>query len=314
MLRRGLIPMAAAWCAVSGAWAQAKPVWMKLFDGKSLAGWGYTPEFWSVDSGMIRGQGKATVNTFCHADRKYADFVLSFKARLWQTPAGYTNSGVQYRSVFIDSSAHRMKGYQVDIGDALDGSMYPEGGYPADAKQVMNDACRKFINANGWNHFLVTANGAKVRHELNGNFCAEYTGSVLDGYIGLQLHATSLVMKVDFKDLFIRPLNNSFPIKEELATLLDDDYASTGVLARGRIAPPEPLFAGRTLTLPAGFWSGKPGAVRVAMNDVRGRLVFDRAVRGMGLLPEAIALPALAPGAHVLSVSGAGGTWQGLVR
>jgi hypothetical protein len=303
-------------CAAAGVSAQAKPVWMKLFGGQDLGGWGYTSEYWSVDSGMVRGQGKATFNTFCHTDRKYSDFVLSFKARLWQTQAGYTNSGVQYRSVFIDSSAHRMKGYQVDVGDGLDGSMWPEASYPADAKQVGNDACRKYINANGWNHFLITANGPKVRHELNGNFCAEYTGTVVDGYIGLQLHATSFVMKVDFKDLYIRPLNNSFLIPESQAAILDDNFASAGIVARAQGLGPLPRVDGRTLTLPAAFWNGRngTGAVRVALNDFSGRTVYARPFRGAGSASVEIALPDLAPGAHVLSVAGPGGTFSGLLR
>lgn len=309
--KTGLLALAFG-CAALGVSAQAKPVWMKLFDGKALANWGYTSEYWNVDSGMVRGQGKATFNTFCHTDRKFSDFVLSFKARLWQTQAGYTNSGMQYRSVFIDSAAHRMKGYQVDIGDNLDGSMWPEASYPADAKQVMNDACRKAINPNGWNHFLITANGAKVRHELNGTFCAEYTGTVLDGYIGLQLHATSQVMKVDFKDLYIRPLNNSFLIPESMATVLGDNFESAGIVVRNeaRLAP---RVEGRTLILPAAFWNGS-GSVRVALNDFSGRTVYARPFDRAGSASVQIALPDLAPGAHVLSVAGPGGNFSGLVR
>lgn len=307
-------------CIAGSASAQAKPVWMKLFDGADLSGWGYGAEYWSVDSGMVRGQGKSTFNTFCHTDRKFSDFVLSFKARLWQTQAGYTNSGLQYRSVFIDSSAHRMKGYQIDIGDGLDGSMWPEAAYPADAKQVMNEACRKAINANGWNHFLITANGAKVRHELNGTFCAEYAATVTDGYIGLQLHATNQVMKVDFKDLYIRPLNNAFPIPDGKATLLDDNFSSTGIAARAGAAPAVPTLSGRTLTVPAAFWNGSAnaargsGSVRIALNDFSGRTVFSRAFRGAGPTPSEVALPNTVQGAHVLSVAGPGGRYNGLLR
>ena len=312
--RAGILAALAVLGLAPLAGAQAKPVWMKLFDGQDLAGWGYTQDYWGVDSGMLQGHGKASVNTFCHSNRKYSDFVLSVKARLWQTKAGYTNSGLQYRSEFIDSSAHRMKGYQVDIGDGLDGAMYPEGAYPADANMIGNDACKKFINPNGWNHFLVTANGAKVRHELNGNFCAEFTGTVLDGYIGLQLHATNLVMKVDFKDLFIRPLNNSFIIPEQSATTLDANFASTGIVARGAAAQSGLMISGRNLIVPASFWSGTSGSVRVALNDFSGRTVYARPVSASGASPLEITLPASAPGAHILSVIGAGERYTGLLR
>ncbi|MDB5047029.1 MAG: hypothetical protein JWO30_100 [Fibrobacteres bacterium] len=291
-----------------------KPVWMKLFDGKDLSGWGYQADYWHVDSGMLQGQGKATYNTFCHTNRKYSDFVLSVKARLWQTPAGYTNSGLQYRSDFLDSTAHRMKGYQVDIGDGLDGSMYPEGAYPTDANMVLNDPCRKFINANGWNQFLVTANGGRVRHELNGNFCAEYTASVLNGYIGLQLHATDLVMKVDFKDVFIRPLNNSFAIPDSAAVTLDDSYSATAGLVPQTLAANAAIgVTGNTLFIPASFLAGGSSAIKVSLRDFQGRTVFSRPVRADAGVPMEISLPALGAGSHILSVTGDGNAFSGIV-
>jgi hypothetical protein len=303
---------------VCEAGAQAQPVWMPLFDGSKLTGWGYTADYWGVDSGMIQGQGKATYNTFCHTNRKYSDFVLSVKARLWQTQAGYTNSGLQYRSVFIDSATHRMKGYQVDIGDNLDGSMYPEGAYPPDAKQVFADPCRKFIKPNNWNHYLVTANGGKVKHELNGNFCMEYTATVLDGYVGLQLHATSTVMKVDFKDIYIRPLNNSFAIPESLATVLDDGYSS-GVRPHAAAVKEGINVIGDRLFIPASFWTGRQGAGRhgvvdISLRDFTGRTKFSRPVRTAGIVPMEISLPALGAGGHILSVTGIGNAYSGIVH
>jgi hypothetical protein len=256
---------------------------------------------------MLQGQGKSTYNTFCHTDRKYSDFVLSVKARLWQTSAGYTNSGLQYRSVFIDSATHRMKGYQADIGDGLDGSMYPEGAYPADAKMVGNDACRKFIEPNGWNHFLITADGGKVRHELNGNFCAEFTASVLEGYIGLQLHATSLVMKVDFKDLYIRPLNNSFEIPDSLATTLDADFAGpAGIVSHAPHSRDRLVLDGDMLSLPAGITGGSSGLFNLALMDFRGRTVFSGPIHAEQGSPARIRLPSSGIGGHVLSITEVG--------
>jgi hypothetical protein len=302
--------------AAAGVRAQAPVTWMKLFDGKDLSGsgWKYVPEFWSVDGGILKGQGKATFNTFCHTDRKYSDFVLSVKARLWQTQAGYTNSGLQYRSDFIDSASHRMKGYQVDIGDDLDGAMYPEANYPADAKMVFNEPCKKFIKSNDWNHYLVTANGGKVRHELNGNFCAEYTASLLDGYIGLQMHATSLVMKVDFKDLYIRPLNNSFVVPEALATTLDEAYAATSIAPRAAAADARIGVDGNNLYIPAAFLAGRSGPIDISLKDFRGRTVYSRPAQSVGGAALSIVLPALAAGGHVLSITGAGTAYAGVLR
>jgi hypothetical protein len=301
--------LAAAMAAIGSA--QVKTVWMPLFDGKDLSGWGYSQEFWQVSDGVLQGQGKAAINTFCHTNRKYSDFVLSVKARLWQTQAGYTNSGLQYRSDFIDSTSHRMKGYQVDIGDGLDGAMYPEGAYPPGVNMLGNDPCKQFIKPNGWNHFLITANGGKVRHELNGNFCLEYNATVLDGYIGLQLHATSLVMKVDFKDLYIRPLNNSFAIPDSQATTLDEAYSSpAGIAVRGPSIDSRIAVNGRSLFIPASFWAGAPRDIRVTLNDLRGRTVFSRPVRAEGTIPMEVSLPALEAGRHVLSITGIGDAYS----
>jgi hypothetical protein len=301
--------------AISGADAQgAAPVWMKLFDGKDLSGWGYTSDFWSVENGILKGQGKATFNTFCHTNRKYSDFVLSVKARLWQTQAGYTNSGLQYRSDFIDSASHRMKGYQVDIGDGLDGAMYPEGNYPADAKMVINDPCRKFIKPNDWNHFLVTANGGRIRHELNGNFCLEYTASLPDGYIGLQLHATSLVMKVDFKDLFIRPLNNSFAIPDSQGATLDESFTAVSIAPRIARKDAGVDVVGNRLYIPASFWAGRSGPIDISLRDFRGRIVYSRPVIAGGDASLTIALPDLGTGSRILNVTGTGNAFSGVLQ
>jgi hypothetical protein len=294
--------------------AEVKPVWMPLFDGRDLAGWGFDPQYWQASDGLLQGQGKAAVNIFCHTNRKYSDFVLSVKARLWQTPAGYTNSGLQYRSDFIDSATHRMKGYQVDIGDKLDGAMFPEGAYPPNVYMLGNDPCKPFVKPNDWNHYLVTANGGKVRHELNGNFCLEYNATVLEGYIGLQLHATSLVMKVDFKDLYIRPLNNSFTIPDTQATTLDEAYSSTtGIAGRAPAVDSRIAVNGRSLYIPASFWSGNSSNIRVTLNDLKGRTVFSRPVRAEGTFPTEVSLPALEAGRHVLSITEIGNAYSQVI-
>jgi hypothetical protein len=211
-----------------GAWAQAGTAWLPLFDGKGLERWDYDPAFWRTDSGMLVGQGKATQATFCHTRLPYSDFVFSGWTRLWETSAGYANSGIQYRSQLTDSLAHRMQGYQWDIGGGFDGSLLPEDGFPPDVPpRVVSEACRAAIRRNAWNHVVITADRGTVRHELNGVACLEYRASVAAGYIGLQLPATATVMKVDFRDLYIRPLNGSFAVPDSEAAYLDATYASS---------------------------------------------------------------------------------------
>jgi hypothetical protein len=291
-------------------------LWMKLFDGKDLSKWAYASDYWRVDSGMIHGEGKSPDNIFCHLNRKFSDFVLTTKTRLWQTPQGYTNSGIQYRSVFIDSANHKMKGYQSDIGDSLDGAMYPEGGYPAGAGMIYsNEACRKSIQRNGWNHVVITANGPTVKHELNGNTCLEYTAVVLDGYIGLQLHSTSLVMKVDFEDIYIRPLNNSFTIPDSLAVALDENYSAATLWSKpsASMGGLRVRMEGNRLMIAPSLESGRAGWMNVSFADLQGRVQFNRAYRAQDR-PVEMEIPALGAGGHVLRVTSAGDAVSDVVR
>ncbi len=217
-----------------GATAPPDTVWMPLYNGKDLTGWNYSQNFWRSDGGVIHGEGKPVHNTFCFVGGKFSDFVLVAKTRLWQTGAGYTNSGIQYRSAFLDSGNFRMKGYQWDIGDGWDGSMYPEGGFPSGSSTVAeSDACKKANRRNDWNQVVIIADGNRVIHRLNGTDCIDYKAEVLDGYIGLQLHASNLVTRVEFKDIFIRPLNGSFRISDSSAIFLDSTFSPPMVSIRG---------------------------------------------------------------------------------
>ena len=216
------------------AHSQSVTTWMPLFNGVDLAGWRFSDQFWRTEAGAIHGEGKATGNTYCFLPARYSDFVLVAKTRLWQSEAGYTNSGIQYRSAFIDSSAFRMKGYQWDMGDGWDGSLYPEGHYPEGLQAIREtEECQRANLRNDWNQVVISADGDKVIHELNGKRCVEYKAEVKDGFIGLQLNATRIVMKVEFKDIFIRPLNGSFAIPESAAVRLGPDFAPESASIRG---------------------------------------------------------------------------------
>jgi hypothetical protein len=313
---------AAAVCLFAGvpALSQTETPWMRLFNGKDINNWSYVTGNWHVDSGMIIGKSKSSYNNFCHSTRKYSDFVLAIRARLWETSPDYINSGVQYRSVFIDSSKHSLKGYQMDIGDGYNGSMYPEGGYPAGASGVAPSAdCRNKENLNAWNQYVITANGNKIKHEMNGKVCAEYTAAVTDGYLGMQLHFTQIVMEVDFKDIFIRPLNNSFVIPDSQKVFVD----TTTWTAKGTTgARPDrnatlafpPSLAGNKLTIPA-FWRGEDrSSVKVTLLDASGRLEFSRSIIAGDELPLVVGLPNLGAGKHLLHVGSGPTAYSGVVR
>ena len=267
------------------AQAQTDTAWMRLFDGKDLKGWYYDSKFWKSDSGMIIAKGNATYNNFCVIPRKFSDFEIVIHYRLWEISSDYINTGLQYRSAWIDSATHRLKGYQSDIGDGYDGSMYPEGGYPAGQGSVSRSAdCQNAIRMNGWNRMSVTDNGPTITTMVNGKKCNEYQGTVLSGYIGLQLHMTPQVMEANFKDLFIRPINASFTIPDSLVAHLDTGYTevkTTGVRAQAgapdKAAEKTAWFArdGRITVLPEA-WGSQPGIIKVSLFDADGRLLQSR--------------------------------------
>jgi hypothetical protein len=317
--KSGMAAAAVCLCAAAPALSQTETPWMSLFNGKDIKNWGYVAANWHVDSGMIIGKSQSTYNNFCHSTRKYSDFVLAIRCRLWETSTEYINSGVQYRSVFIDSSKHSLKGYQMDIGDGYMGSMYPEGGYPAGASGVSPSAdCRNKEHLNDWNQYVITANGNKIRHEMNGKLCAEYTATVTDGYLGMQLHFTNLVMEVDFKDIFIRPLNNSFTIPDSQKVYVDTTTwtlkKSTGVrTARNATLAFPPFLDGNNLTIPA-FWRGDDRSVKVSLLDASGRLEFSRSIIAGDELPLVVGLPNFGAGKHLLRVGSGPTAYNGVVR
>lgn len=317
--KSGIAAAAVCLFAAAPAMSQTETPWMSLFNGKDIKNWGYVAANWHVDSGMIIGKSQSTYNNFCHSTRKYSDFVLAIRCRLWETSTEYINSGVQYRSVFIDSSKHSLKGYQMDIGDGYMGSMYPEGGYPAGASGVSPSAdCRNKEHLNGWNQYVITANRNKIRHEMNGKLCAEYTATVTDGYLGMQLHFTNLVMEVDFKDIFIRPLNNSFTIPDSQKVYVDTTTwtlkQGTGMRAdRNTTLAFPPYMDGNNLTIPA-FWRGNDRSVKVSLLDASGRLEFSRSIIAGDELPLVVGLPNFGAGKHLLRVGSGPTAYNGVVR
>src|ERR1700674_4036407 len=101
-----------------------------LFNGRDLAGWTGLAEYWSVRDGSISGHqtkdlSKQTFLVF--SPFKVTDFELHLKYR-FASPEG--NSGIQFRSMVLDSDAFRVGGYQADFDAELeyDGSLYDEAG------------------------------------------------------------------------------------------------------------------------------------------------------------------------------------------
>ncbi|MDB5048439.1 MAG: hypothetical protein JWO30_1510 [Fibrobacteres bacterium] len=198
----------------TAGFAQTSDVWMKIFDGTDLKGWKCRTANWKVDTGVVTGSGSISFNTFLITDSLYGDFHLKLEARMPGT-GGYRNSGVVYRGKITNPTNFEVGGYQADISDGYWGSFYHEQGNELPWTPVSN--CSPAKNTD-WGKLEIIADKDKVTHVVNGKSCWEHSGfKVLDkGIIALQLHNPG-DFSVQFKNVFIQPVNNSFTIPPDRA-------------------------------------------------------------------------------------------------
>lgn len=231
--------------------AQAGPdVWMKLYNEKDLTGWKGRTGVWKVDTGgMVTGAMAISQNTFLVTDSLYDDFHLKVEGRM-PGSGGYRNSGLIYRGKVLSATTYEMQGYQYELSNSGTGAFYHERGN--EMGFVSPRGCTQGA-ANAWKKMEIIANGPKVTHLLGGASCFEHaTFKVLEkGLIGLQLHSPG-DFTVNFRNIFIKPLNNSFQIPADNAW--DGNGNRIGVLGidiRPRQARPRMAYA---LGAPAEGW------------------------------------------------------------
>jgi putative heme-binding domain-containing protein len=222
-----------------------EPGFLKLFDGRTLAGWAGRPGYWSVEDKAITGRTTKDHpldgNTFLVAGTGGKDLVIDdFELRLsYQiTPnndAGFANSGIQYRS--RNQGNFVAAGYQADIeaGSRYSGILYDEAG-GAGGREIMAERGEKVawhsdgtkevigrlgssqeiqakIRKNDWNEYIIIAQGNHLQHFLNGAATVDVVDDALakqlkSGILALQLHAGE-PMTVRFKDIRIKSLSSA---------------------------------------------------------------------------------------------------------
>jgi hypothetical protein len=211
--------------------------WIRLFDGKSLAGWRVESKpadagkpFWQARDGMIAcdslGHPDHDYIWLIH-EREFADFELELEIRGFAESKG--NSGVQIRSRY-DRAAGWLDGPQIDIHPPdpwRTGLIYDENRetkrwvFPSlpDWRIDAAHAPKGWKwNAEGWNKLRVVAKGARIQTWLNEVPAADFDGKgILDdaghrshsvglaGHIALQLHARD-ELKIQYRNLRIREL------------------------------------------------------------------------------------------------------------
>jgi len=211
---------------------------VEMFDGKTLRGWEGDTAYWHVADGVLTGEVTPQTilkkNTFLiWKEAEPADFDLEVDYRI----SAQGNSGVNYRSVRIDTLPYALKGYQADI----DGKDKYGLGYPRHTGQNYEERGREFlatrgqrvviepghkpvvldtlgtkesllksINYTDWNHLRIVANGNNLKHYINGTLMSEVTDNdtenrKMKGLIGVQVHVGP-PMKVEYKNFKIRIL------------------------------------------------------------------------------------------------------------
>ncbi|MCL4190232.1 MAG: DUF1080 domain-containing protein [Thermoguttaceae bacterium] len=176
-----------------------------LFDGKTLDGWHGDMSLWKVQDGMIVGSSEGatlTHNTFLSTKKSYKNFVLKIEFKLRNH-----NSGVQVRSQQRDDFV--VAGYQADIADKrYMGILYEERGRGILA-DVDPGEVAKHLKPDGWNEYVITCDGPRLKFELNGFTTVDYTETsdvgAKEGIIALQLHQGP-PMQVSFRNIRIKEL------------------------------------------------------------------------------------------------------------
>jgi hypothetical protein len=176
-----------------------------IFDGRSVAGWeGNMAAFRIQDGAVVGGQLDKRVprNEYLCTQKSYRDFELRLKFRLLGEDV---NGGVQFRSERVPKS-NEMIGYQADMGQTYWGCLYDERRHkqltgPSKEEQL------KLIHRDGWNDYVILAEGRHVQLWLNGHKTVDYTEPDTtipqEGVFGLQIHQGTPA-EAWYKDIRIR--------------------------------------------------------------------------------------------------------------
>jgi hypothetical protein len=179
-----------------------------LFNGRNLDDFVIdTSGLWSVEDGVIVGRSQGLkYNDFLRTRKSYSHFTLKVTFRMTDA-TGRGNSGIQFRSKPV-SNSHEVSGYQADIGQQYWGCLYDESRRNRVLAQAAEGSLEGLDKA-GWNTYTITAEGPRIRLELNGRKTVDYTeaesGIETTGFIALQLHSGP-PLEMRFRDLVIRQL------------------------------------------------------------------------------------------------------------
>ncbi len=190
-----------------------------LFDGQTLAGWEGSPKIWRVEDGCLTGGSLTETvkqNEFLATTRDYTNFIVRFKIKLAGTN-GFINSGFQIRSQRVPNNSE-MAGYQCDFGEPnWYGAIYDESRRNKVMAASDMKALGPVLQRDGWNDYVIRADGPRVTTWINGVMGADYYEPDLSipnydwGKLGIQVHGGGKAV-VQVKDISVEelPVGNRF--------------------------------------------------------------------------------------------------------
>lgn len=180
--------------------------WVRLFNGKDLTNFVEVgKEKWTVEDGVIHGQGVTEAYGYLRTEKKYKDFWFSVRFKI----EADGNSGIYFHTDFAPGSPNVTQGMQFEIDRTINHhnmGLYGDGrqwiAWPAPEHEQV-------LRPTDWNDALVKVEGNHMVAVLNGievlNF-TDPTPKSSDGYISLQLHSGGLG-NMRFKDIYVRDLS-----------------------------------------------------------------------------------------------------------
>ncbi len=180
--------------------------WVQLFNGKDLTNW--VPvgnEKWTVEDGVIHGQGITKEYGYLRTEKKYKDFWMSLRFKC----EADGNSGIYFHTEFKPGTVDVASGVQFEIDRTLN---HHNGGLYGDGRGWIawpSPEYEQVIRPTDWNEMLVKVVGNHHVAILNGIEVLNFTDPSprsSDGYIALQLHSGGLG-NMKFKDIYVRDLS-----------------------------------------------------------------------------------------------------------
>ena len=220
-----------------------------LFDGRTLAQWEGKPKIWRVEDGCLTGGSYVETvqqNEFLATTRDYTNFIVRLKIKLTGTN-GFINSGFQIRSQRVPNNSE-MAGYQCDFGEpSWYGAIYDESRRNKLMASSDMKALRPVIKKDGWNDYVIRADGSRITTWINGVMGVDYYEPDLSlpnfhwGKLGIQVHGGGKAV-VQVKDISIEEL----PATKEFIGAPEPKKGA-------KASPLTPEEERATFTLPPGF-------------------------------------------------------------